>query len=200
MAINFNKFKREEGEELIKPTHMKRKSVQSMSVANKDPKVITAKDIIHSLMLRYPNHKYQLGNVYLFEGWESDFITFSESGLLYEIEIKVAKSDFYDDQKLKIEKHALLENSSPETHRRKPNKFFYAVPKGLLPSHVIPDYAGFIEVHDRDTPAIIVKDAPLMHHEQLLDNEMKESLLKKISFRYRELFLNTNFSKINLED
>jgi len=35
---------------------------------------ITAKDIIHSLSLRFINHDYLINNVYLFTGWESDFV------------------------------------------------------------------------------------------------------------------------------
>ncbi len=146
---------------------------------------ITAKDIIHSLSLRFINHDYLINNVYLFTGWESDFVSFSDTGYLYEFEIKVAKSDYWDDFDKK-EKHLLLE-SKDDT--KKPNRFYYAVPKGLLSSFDIPAYAGLIEVDDPNKMATIIKEAPLLHKEKMLNSDMKETLLKKFYFRYKDMLI-----------
>jgi hypothetical protein len=190
MGINFNKFKREEGEELIKPTHLKKKSIKTISAV--EEKVITAKDIIHSLSLKYSGHQYHINNVYLFDGWESDFICFSEEGYLYEIEIKVHRSDFKDDEKLKIAKHALLESNDNKTSRMKPNRFFYAVPRGLLGTAEVPHYAGLIEIDDRNKAAVVVKDAPYLHKENMLNQDMKDLLLKRFYRRYQDMLIKTD--------
>ena len=51
--------------------------------------------------------KYILENLYVFD-WESDKFIETRSGLIYEFEIKVTKSDFKADFKKK-DKHAILE-------------------------------------------------------------------------------------------
>ena len=169
--------------ELVKPTHRKIKSIKNISSA-KNYGEISSKDIIYSLSLKYVNHKYLINNAYIFD-WESDFFSLSDAGYVYEFEIKVSKSDFKDDFNKK-DKHVLLESNDTENCYKKPNKFWYAVPKGLLTSHVIPAYAGLIEIDDRNTPANIIKEAPFLHKELLFPRYQKK-LLDKFYWRYRDL-------------
>lgn len=188
----------EPGERPTKLTHKKLKSVKNISSAKTaGGEVSSSKDIIQSLYLRFINHKYLLNNAFIFsDKWETDFFSVSEAGYLYEIEIKVTKSDFKDDFD-KTEKHQLLESSVPEKWYMMPNKFFYAVPKGMLPTHLIPPYAGLIEVSGRNTPAEVIKEAPFLHKEKQLDKYMK-TLLDKFSWRYWDLYNKTQ--DIDFED
>lgn len=52
--------------------------------------------------------KYNVDNLYIFE-WESDKFIKTRSGLIYEFEVKVSKSDFKNDFKHKKDKHIILE-------------------------------------------------------------------------------------------
>lgn len=110
--------------------------------------------------------KYVLENLFVFR-WESDKLIETRSGLIYEFEIKVSKSDFKNDFKNKKDKHVILEGTQEflpcyteienkygdyykehyKTSRyKKPNYFYYAVPEGLVEESEIPPYAGLIYV------------------------------------------------------
>ncbi len=58
------------------------------------------------------DNKYQLLNSYIF-GWESDYFGISKSGYIYEIELKISRSDFKADFK-KTLKHSILQNAKKE--------------------------------------------------------------------------------------
>ena len=178
MLIDFSKL---ENSEIKKPTYKKKKSAKN--IANSDVKEITSKDIVKSLRLLFINHKYLINNAYIFE-WESDFFSVSESGYVYEIEIKVTRGDFKDDFN-KTSKHQLLESKNPEIFLKKPNKFFYAAPKGLLKTVEIPEYAGLIELPSKEEMPVITKNAPFLHRENSLIG-LKDVLLDKFYNRYRD--------------
>ena len=184
MLIDFSKL--DKGD-IKKPTYKKKKSAKNVAGLNNNQ--ITSKDIVSSLRLRYINHKYLINNAYIFE-WESDFFSVSESGYVYEIEIKVTRGDFKDDFN-KTAKHLLLSEANTSTNNiKRPNKFFYACPKGLLNTIEIPDYAGLIEIISPDEMAIVVKEAPFLHRENSLDG-LKDVLLDKFYYRYRDFVLNS---------
>ena len=49
---------------------------------------------------RFHNHKYKLFNSYVFkDNWESDFVSMSENGYTYEVEIKISRGDYQADFK-----------------------------------------------------------------------------------------------------
>ena len=115
--------------------------------------------------------KYVLENLYIFS-WESDKFIETRSGLIYEFEIKISRSDYKNDFK-KEDKHVILEGKEKyipsvkkldeftwwtddfkeerkkyyltENHK-KPNYFYYAVPEGMISVDEVPDYAGLIYV------------------------------------------------------
>ena len=114
--------------------------------------------------------KYVLENLYVFK-WESDKFIETKSGLIYEFEIKVTKSDYKNDFKHKKDKHVILEGkeeyipsfeeykkrfpghineSSAKYYKtsnfKKPNFFYYAVPEGMIDVSEVPEYAGLIYV------------------------------------------------------
>ena len=118
-----------------------------------------------------PNsQKYVIENLYVFN-WESDKLIETRSGLLYEYEIKISRSDYKNDFKNKKDKHVILEGKeeyvpsyeedkerfkhygsdfNDEYYRtenfKKPNYFYYAVPEGMIDAGEVPSYAGLIYV------------------------------------------------------
>lgn len=181
MLINFSKL---EKSEIKKPTYKKKKSAKNIASKGKDS--MTSKDIVSALSNLFINHKYVINNAYIFD-WESDFFSVSESGYVYEVEIKVTRGDFKDDFN-KTSKHTLLESVDPEINLKRPNKFFYAAPKGLLNTIEIPKYAGLIEIDSLDDMPVISKNAPFLHRENSL-NLLKDVLLDKFYYRYRDYFI-----------
>ena len=117
--INFGSL---EKSDLVKPSYMKRKSIKNISSV-KQTEEITSKDIVEALRLKFANHTYQINNAFIYD-WESDFFTVSESGYVYEIEIKVTRGDFKDDFNKK-DKHILLESKIGENNGKRPNKFLF---------------------------------------------------------------------------
>lgn len=114
--------------------------------------------------------KYVIENLYVFS-WESDKLIETRSGLIYEYEIKVSRSDYKNDFKNKKDKHVILEGKeehipSYEEYKKrfahygsdisdkyyrtenfkKPNYFYYAVPEGMIDISEVPSYAGLIYV------------------------------------------------------
>lgn len=65
-----------------------------------------AADIQKIIAGRFDNHKYDLFNSYIFNGWECDFFSVTDSGYCYETEIKISRSDFFAD--FKKDKHNLF--------------------------------------------------------------------------------------------
>lgn len=168
---------------IVKPTHKKKKSIKNISSV-KSPEDLDSKQVIKSIRNKFYNHKYQLNNVFIYE-WESDFFTVSESGYVYEIEVKVSKSDFKDDFNKK-DKHQLLESNNPLQDLKKPNRFYYATPRNLLASSDIPAYAGLLEVDPSTGEVFITKEAPFLHKNKGIEH-LKDILLEKFYWRYREL-------------
>ena len=147
-----------------------------------EKKNIGSQTIQMALANRFLDHKYIIFNAYLFE-WESDYLSVSESGHVYEIEIKISKNDFKKDFR-KEGKHLLLE--SKQEPLKLPNKFYYATPRGLLPSIEVPLYAGLIEIEERNgsMEADIVRNAPFLHREDVM-SILKPGLLDKFYHKYR---------------
>lgn len=143
---------------------------------------IEANDIQQTLNQKFPDHKYVLYNSFVFD-WESDYLSVNESEYVYEIEIKVSLDDFKKDSHKK-EKHILLE--SKEHPRKMPNKFFYACPRGIIPSIFLPPYAGLIEIGGTTSglQAEVTKTAPFLHRENIL-KDLEPIFLEKFYFKYK---------------
>jgi len=182
MSDSLLDFSSLEKTKLVKLSHKKRKSIKNISSIN--PGELDSSKIVEALKIKFLNHKYQINNVYIY-AWESDFFTVSESGYIYEIEIKVTRSDFKDDFN-KLDKHTLLENKQPVSDLKRPNKFYYAAPRNLLATYMIPEYAGLIEIDPDTLSATIAKEAPFLHKEKGIDH-IKDILLDKFYYRYRDL-------------
>jgi hypothetical protein len=154
---------------------------------------MTEKTICNALNSKYAgNCKYKLANAFIFKrDWESDFFVQKQNGYAYEFEVKISRSDFFNDKK-KVDKHLILETgmftrkgqfqswnkelnkwnyeeqTMPEEHKLRPNKFYYVVPSGLIGIDEVPQYAGLMYVHEKGYLDIVtVKEAPFIHKERL---------------------------------
>ena len=127
--------------------------------------------------------RYFTENLNVFE-WESDVLKFTKSGYVYEFEIKISRADFKNDFKNKKKKHALLEDKNSENSKR-PNYFYYVVPKDMIDVEDVPDYAGLLYVfpYSFGTFSFIeVKKAPSLHKNKF---DFKESnLMDKFYYNY----------------
>lgn len=130
-------------------------------------------------------HDCMCPNIYLFD-WESDLVSVTNAGFIYEYEIKISRGDFKADEK-KRQKWDILRNGScdvevhqgydREAHKwnstveRKPKprpaRFWYACPAGLIAAEMLPDFAGLLWITAGDCVAgcivEIVKPAPQLH-------------------------------------
>lgn len=120
--------------------------------------------------------RYFLNNLYVFSNsWESDYLSLTKSGYLYEGEVKISKSDFKADFK-KEKKHILLETKyngkSLTDNDLCPHYFFYAVPEGLIDVSEVPEYAGLVYATTYYPYVKWVKKPPLLHKEKYDDTTL----------------------------
>jgi hypothetical protein len=107
--------------------------------------------------------------------WESDYLSLTKSGYLYEGEVKISRSDFKADFQ-KEKKHTLLESTYNSTANNKqelcPHYFFYAVPEGLIDVSEVPSYAGLVYATSYFPYVKWVKKPPLLHKEKYEDSAL----------------------------
>jgi hypothetical protein len=186
---------------------VRRKQFKNMVGLKSDEKY-TEKKIQSLLESRFDtgNVRYTVSNLYLFRhDWETDFLVVQRnSEYCYEIEIKISRSDFFNDFK-KVDKHSILKDGTymkrkyryptdpvtgkrihekyyePEKWDYRPNKFYYCVPEGMIKEEEVPLYAGLMYV----TPMgiITVKEAKFIHKEKL---KLKDKLCDKFYFYWKD--------------
>lgn len=159
----------------------------------------TAKDIerqlYHICMIK--NHKFMINNIYLFRGWESDFISVTKADYIFEYEIKVTRSDYRNDFN-KIDRHDSLENGeckpsswdlrhgklnqNGKVNKDRPNRFYFVCPEDLIKVDEIPDYAGLLYTTGYYY-GNIAKQAPLLHKEKLID-KFRDKFFTALFYKY----------------
>jgi len=168
---------------------------------------MNAKQVQEKVGELFSNHSHIFLNRYIFgSDWECDFFSVTNSGYLYEVEVKISKSDFKADF-IKF-KHKLFEGRgekevikdakyryskrwkkqvrmAPEKkiniqETKMPNRFFFACPEGLLTVDDIPEYAGLIYVTETGA-ATVIKQAPFIHKRK---ENIKELLFSKYQWGY----------------
>lgn len=150
-----------------------------MSIKKKNDTNWTEELIIDKLtghLLGNSTVRYFLNNLYVFSNsWESDYLSLTKSGYLYEGEVKISKSDFKADFK-KEKKHLLLETKyngkSLSDNDLCPHYFFYAVPEGLIDVSEVPEYAGLVYATTYYPYVKWVKKPPLLHKEKYDDTTL----------------------------
>lgn len=149
---------------------------------------MTSKDIQRGLYSHYVKHKYHLTNSFIFKwDWETDFFSVSKSGLMYEVEIKISKSDFKRDfdkskhrifQYLKGSVKPIMKDPRIDNMKLLPHKFYFATPQNLIKFEELPAYAGLMELGPQGIS--IIKEAPILHkHKPNID----KILLDKFYYR-----------------
>jgi len=150
--------------------------------------------------------KYLISNIYAFSHayGETDFLVVNQSGFCYDIEIKISRADFKADFK-KGKKHSILKDGvyrnswktavlDPSGKKKwtmvpkhkeikatqYPNRFYYAVPTGLIKVEELPEYAGLLYI-DEIKGVTKIKEAPLLHKTKL---NVEKLLCRKFYFRW----------------
>ena len=113
--------------------------------------------------------------------WESDVWILTKSELAYEFEIKISRSDFFNDFKHKTRKHSFLGAVNKEYLNGIPNYFYYVVPKGLITKEEVPEYAGLCYVDEEILYTI--KKAPKLTPKKTSAEDL--NLTDKFYYNYR---------------
>jgi len=163
----------------------------------------SAKTIIEALTRNYEKSaKYLVPNIYAFVHayGETDFLVVNQKGFCYDIEVKISRADYLADFK-KEKKHSILANAhytlpyrygtgkkskrsrfveegKPIFVKTRPNRFYYAVPTGLVTKQEVPAYAGLLYV-DELGDVTKVKEAKLLHKNKL---NIEKLLCRKFYF------------------
>jgi len=155
----------------------------------------TESSIIKKLRSYFQNgYSYQISNAFIFaHDWESDFFCTNREGWAFEFEVKISRADFKAD--VSKNKHEAFKtgcitrptnwdrennkwNRIPIAKAFIPNRFYYAVPEGLITKEEVPEYAGLITV---GSYAKIIKRAPFIHRRKL---EFRKILCDKFYHRW----------------
>lgn len=170
-----------------------------------------------------------VSNIYLFANfWETDFLIFNRKTMkATEIEIKISRSDFFNDKNKKY-KHEILQHGYYDKHvgfkgdindnrterqewNKRPNNFYYCVPDGLISAEEVPSYAGLIYIEKHAVYNIYIlkqiKKSPKIHNEPL---DVSKDLMVKFYYYWKnaerslnswkdkyESIKNTNISHID---
>lgn len=142
--------------------------------------------------------------------WEYDVFRLTDSGIVYEYEIKISKSDFKNEFKKSFEnikrengqlvlldetnhsekglkKRYVTESISKHDEilkGKRCNRFFFVVPENLIQTSEIPDHCGLIYFSDRSFR--VVKNAKMIH-KQRVNPDIYQQIAKKLSFREKNL-------------
>jgi len=161
---------------------------------------ITSKDILRETTRKFNNYEYRLYNTFIY-GWESDFFAISSSGYSIEVEVKISKNDFNNDfnkthLRNRKNKHELMINNS---FLHKPNKFYFAFPKGMVEHSDIDVRYGIIEADDKYN-CRIVRHAKFLHKQKLLKNPIYlKILMDRFYYRYISLRRHYDVEQLDIE-
>jgi len=139
------------------------------------------------------SHPIIVPNCFVFGANESDMISITSTGYLWEWEIKRTRSDLYADKRKDRHKHYSGEYGGdlpPDEPVAKPNRFYYVIPDGVVDEGLkaIPDYAGLmVVVPNRWNPNEYdlkrVKAAPMLHNDKPTTGQI-ERIAKVLTGKY----------------
>jgi hypothetical protein len=135
---------------------------------------MTEKDIINKLARWVDDRKYpfQVPNAF-FYGWECDYWALDIGGIAREFEIKISRSDFFNDAKK--EKHQSGKGA---------NYFYYVCPKDLIKPAEVDKRYGLIYVREGGYVEVVKKPKKL--HDNRFDKW--QILASKMYWRFRQLW------------
>lgn len=141
----------------------------------------------------WPNSILVCPNVYMGR-YEMDICQITKAGYVVEYEIKLSRSDFAADFKKGggyglnpsiFSKHNVLANN--EVKRKRPSRFFFVTPRGLLKEEDIPSYAGWGECYPGDNNHHVIlwkKKAPRLKGAKAIEIKDYQKLLRGMMYRY----------------
>jgi hypothetical protein len=147
---------------------------------------MTELEIIKNLFKWVDHRKFpwQMCNAFIY-AWECDYWAMTAGGEAREFEIKISRSDYFNDAKK--EKHNDCNGA---------NYFYYVVPKDLITNAEVDKKYGLIYVWEDGTIDVVKKPRQL-HNNKFTDWQM---LANKMYWRYRGLWREKYISKeITLE-
>ena len=152
-----------------------------------------ADQIIVDLMRHVSGHAYDIIIPNYFFGWyEMDLFKLSKSGVIYEYEIKISRSDFFNDfKKDEGKKHDKIKNG-----QGKANRFFFVVPEDLIKPEEVPDYAGLL--YYKNGWFTTIKTGKILHKGKP-SQDIYQSICISLSFREKHFRGRTRFHKYELE-
>lgn len=80
---------------------------------------------------------------FFLNAFEADMIRISDSGTMWEFEIKISRSDFFND--FKKRRYGKVKHEQLKEGKLEPNYFCFVCPKGMIKKEEVPFYAGLIE-------------------------------------------------------
>ena len=111
--------------------------------------------------------------------FEADVFYITKDLKIFEYEIKVSKSDFnrdYKKSKLGVSKYDFLDcnkNITPHYDSKRPNKFYYVCPSGLINKNEIPSNYGLIHIMPSGQVATIKHSKTLHENKTTIDMSLK---------------------------
>ena len=125
--------------------------------------------------------------------WEADILVVNETGMSYEIEIKLSKADFKNDFKKQYQnqktKEKFLKHDKISCGDYPCNQFSFLVPQGMINPSEVPEKCGIIEFYHNpdswETSFYEVRKPAKVHEESFWNFYDKDLLLKTIA---RNLF------------
>lgn len=142
---------------------------------------MTELDIIKELAKWVDHVKYpfQIPNAFIY-GWECDYWAMDNRGIAREFEIKISRSDYFNDGKK--DKHKAANGA---------NYFYYVCPKDLIKKEEVDQKYGLIYVWDSGIVQIVKK--PRLLHNNLFDGW--QMLANKLYHRFRNLWRDKYINK-----
>lgn len=114
--------------------------------------------------------------------WEMDVASMTKSGLLWEFEVKISRSDFLSDKKKKITK---FEHYKMKNEQTAPNYFCYVCPEGLIKQEEVPIYSGLYYYH-KDGQISCIK-SPKRIHKAKMDKEKTTKKMLRLNIQRKYL-------------
>jgi hypothetical protein len=135
---------------------------------------MTEKSILDRLNRWVDNRKFpfQLSNAFIYE-WECDYWAMTAGGETREFEIKISRSDYFNDAK-----------KAKHKSECGANYFYYVVPHGLIDKEEVDQKYGLIYIWDTGHVEIVKKPRQLNKNPFTLWKE----LASKMYWRYRALW------------
>jgi hypothetical protein len=134
------------------------------------------------------NHQIIVPNVNMRWG-ESDLLSVTRAGLIFDHEIKLSRSDYLADFRNKTYKHGIIFQKPKDFCIKCPNYFIYVCPTNLIKLAEIPVYAGLYYV--KNGLIEVIKKPPRLHSEKIKPAALKK-LARSLMFRYWNLRTRTN--------